>query len=147
MKLIPCTTLVFATILCATTAALAQGYSSYPPQSIVTQSVPMQQAPMAMNASAKPYCREYQQTITIVGKTQKGYGTACLQPDGSWQLMPPENQPAPNAAAPQSLAYMVRENQVYLVPPEPFVFFEFGGGRHYYPPEYTHYYPGYHWRH
>lgn len=33
------------------------------------------------------YCREYQQTIVVGGKTQQGYGTACRQPDGSWQLM------------------------------------------------------------
>lgn len=33
------------------------------------------------------YCREYNQTITVGGKTQKGYGTACRQPDGSWQIV------------------------------------------------------------
>ena len=32
------------------------------------------------------YCREYQQTVTIGGKTEKSYGTACRQPDGSWQV-------------------------------------------------------------
>jgi surface antigen len=31
-------------------------------------------------------CREYQQTITVGGKTEKGYGTACRQPDGSWKI-------------------------------------------------------------
>ncbi len=33
------------------------------------------------------YCREYSQTITVGGKTQKGYGTACRQPDGSWKIV------------------------------------------------------------
>lgn len=33
------------------------------------------------------YCREFQQTIEINGKLEKGYGTACRQPDGSWQIM------------------------------------------------------------
>lgn len=33
------------------------------------------------------YCREYQQTIVVGGKTQSGYGTACQQPDGSWQVV------------------------------------------------------------
>lgn len=33
------------------------------------------------------YCREYQQTITVGGKTQEGYGTACRQPDGSWEVV------------------------------------------------------------
>lgn len=32
------------------------------------------------------YCREYQQTVTIGGKTEQAYGTACRQPDGSWQI-------------------------------------------------------------
>lgn len=33
------------------------------------------------------YCREFNQTISVGGKTQKGYGTACRQPDGSWQIV------------------------------------------------------------
>ena len=32
------------------------------------------------------YCREYEQDVVIGGKTEKGYGTACRQPDGSWQI-------------------------------------------------------------
>jgi len=32
------------------------------------------------------YCREYQQTVTVGGKKQSGYGKACRQPDGSWQI-------------------------------------------------------------
>jgi surface antigen len=32
------------------------------------------------------YCREYQQTITVGGKTQEAYGTACRQPDGTWKV-------------------------------------------------------------
>lgn len=33
------------------------------------------------------YCREYQQTIHIGGRAERGYGTACRQPDGSWQIV------------------------------------------------------------
>ncbi len=33
------------------------------------------------------YCREFQQTVTVGGKTQEAYGTACRQPDGSWQII------------------------------------------------------------
>ncbi len=33
------------------------------------------------------YCREYQQKINVGGKTESGYGTACRQPDGSWQVV------------------------------------------------------------
>ncbi len=32
-------------------------------------------------------CREFQQTIVIGGKTEAGYGVACLQPDGSWKIV------------------------------------------------------------
>jgi surface antigen len=37
--------------------------------------------------SSGAYCREFQQTITVGGKTQDAYGTACRQPDGSWQIV------------------------------------------------------------
>lgn len=33
------------------------------------------------------YCREFQQTITVGGQKQQGYGRACQQPDGSWQIV------------------------------------------------------------
>jgi surface antigen len=33
------------------------------------------------------YCREYQQTITVGGKRQQAYGTACRQADGSWKII------------------------------------------------------------
>ncbi|WP_138379177.1 RT0821/Lpp0805 family surface protein [Luteithermobacter gelatinilyticus] len=33
------------------------------------------------------YCREYQQTITVGGKTETAYGTACRQPDGTWKII------------------------------------------------------------
>ena len=33
------------------------------------------------------YCREYQQIITVGGKTQQAYGQACRQPDGQWKII------------------------------------------------------------
>ncbi len=33
------------------------------------------------------YCREYQQTVTVGGQKQSAYGTACRQPDGSWEVI------------------------------------------------------------
>lgn len=33
-------------------------------------------------------CREFQQTVTIGGKTEQAYGTACMNPDGSWEVVP-----------------------------------------------------------
>jgi surface antigen len=38
-------------------------------------------------ASTGEYCREYQQTVQVGGKTQNAYGTACRQPDGSWRVV------------------------------------------------------------
>mgnify|MGYP001175074940 CR=1 FL=1 len=32
------------------------------------------------------YCREYQQTVYVGGRSQEAYGTACRQPDGSWRV-------------------------------------------------------------
>ena len=43
---------------------------------------------------ARPYqvasghdCREFQQTVSIDGRQQQAYGTACHQPDGSWKIV------------------------------------------------------------
>lgn len=36
-------------------------------------------------ASGEP-CREFQQTVTIGGKTEQAYGTACRQMDGTWRV-------------------------------------------------------------
>ena len=38
------------------------------------------------NGTQQEYCREYQQTITVGGKTQTAYGTACRKPDGQWVI-------------------------------------------------------------
>jgi len=31
------------------------------------------------------YCREYQMKVTIAGRVENAWGTACRQPDGSWR--------------------------------------------------------------
>ncbi len=33
------------------------------------------------------YCREFQQTITVGGRREEAFGTACQQPDGSWKIV------------------------------------------------------------
>ena len=33
------------------------------------------------------YCREFSQTVTVGGRTEDAYGTACRQPDGSWKIV------------------------------------------------------------
>ena len=33
------------------------------------------------------YCPEFTQTIVVGGKKEQGHGTACRQPDGTWQIV------------------------------------------------------------
>ena len=33
------------------------------------------------------FCREYQTTVTVGGRSESAFGTACLQPDGSWKIV------------------------------------------------------------
>ncbi|WP_340117974.1 hypothetical protein [Pelagibius sp. 7325] len=33
------------------------------------------------------YCREFQHDITVGNRMEQGYGVACRQPDGSWQIV------------------------------------------------------------
>ena len=42
-------------------------------------------------SSQNRYCREFQQTVTIGGNSEQAYGTACMQPDGAWEIV---QQPA-----------------------------------------------------
>jgi surface antigen len=42
--------------------------------------------PVYTDSSGK-YCREFSQTVTVGGKTEQAYGTACRQPDGSWKIV------------------------------------------------------------
>lgn len=39
------------------------------------------------SAQAREYCREYTKTIRVGGQMESGYGTACLQPDGAWEIV------------------------------------------------------------
>jgi len=36
--------------------------------------------------SSGQYCREYRTTVDIGNDVEKAYGTACRQPDGSWEI-------------------------------------------------------------
>lgn len=38
-------------------------------------------------ASNGDYCREFQTQITVGGKSENAYGTACQKPDGSWKII------------------------------------------------------------
>jgi surface antigen len=43
--------------------------------------------PQKTHETSDGYCREYTQQVTVAGKTQSAYGTACRQPDGSWKII------------------------------------------------------------
>jgi len=40
----------------------------------------------AFTSKTEEHCREYQQTVTVAGKTETAYGTACRQEDGTWKI-------------------------------------------------------------
>lgn len=42
-------------------------------------------------SSANRYCREFQKTVTIGNRTEQAYGTACMQPDGAWEVISDNN--------------------------------------------------------
>ena len=37
--------------------------------------------------AAGAYCREFQQTVVIAGRSEQAFGTACRQPDGTWKVV------------------------------------------------------------
>jgi surface antigen len=39
------------------------------------------------NTSTGEYCREYETTINVGGKSEKAVGRACRQPDGTWLII------------------------------------------------------------
>jgi surface antigen len=63
--------------------APAPAYSYYPAQPAYAP--PPAPAPTASYSTAN--CREYSGTIIIDGREQPSYGTACLQPDGTWRIV------------------------------------------------------------
>ncbi len=51
------------------------------------------------------YCREFTSDYKIGGQIQQGYGTACLTPDGSWEIVS-QNAPQPSTVpAQEPVAY------------------------------------------
>jgi hypothetical protein len=56
-----------------------------PPLILPPQQQPLQ--PLPPQASDGRYCREYRSSVNVGGTMKPTYGTACMQPDGSWQIM------------------------------------------------------------
>lgn len=57
-----------------------------PPPPLVVYQAPPQVLPGGPLASNQQ-CREYQSTAVVNGQAVPSYGTACLQPDGSWRIV------------------------------------------------------------
>ena len=63
-------------------------YYAYPPSYGYGYDPSMYQPPPAQaEEQQQSYCREFQSTIVVEGRQQQAFGTACLQPDGSWQIV------------------------------------------------------------
>lgn len=56
----------------------------YAPPTVVYAPPPVAVAPPPPQV-ASAYCREYTETVVVAGQTHSAYGTACMQPDGSWR--------------------------------------------------------------
>ena len=62
----------------------------YPPPPAVYAPPPVVYAPSAAEAAptvSQETCREYQAPAVVGGEPGNTYGTACLQPDGSWRIV------------------------------------------------------------
>jgi len=57
-------------------------YSSAAPTYVAPPAPP----PIYIDQNSKTYCRPFSQETRIAGHRQETYGTACLQPDGSWRI-------------------------------------------------------------
>lgn len=67
----------------AQTAPVGQQVTWYNPNSGAQGTI----TPTRVGETNQGYCREYQQTITVGGRTERAYGTACKQADGSWRIV------------------------------------------------------------
>jgi hypothetical protein len=59
---------------------------SYQPGAYQPAAVPAVD-PYAAAQYSQAHCREYSGTISVDGTARAAYGTACLQPDGTWRIV------------------------------------------------------------
>jgi len=72
------------------------------------------------------YCREYQQTVIVGGQQQQAYGTACRQPDGSWQIVSnAEPQRQQQQVVVQRPARVYVQEPVYVPSYRPYAYWPF----------------------
>lgn len=61
-------------------------YATYQPNYVAPPSPPPQPVTY-IDEDYGSYCRQYSETIRIGNHVHESYGTACLQPDGSWHVV------------------------------------------------------------
>jgi surface antigen len=85
-------------------------------------------------------CREFISTIIIAGREEQGYGTACRQPDGTWQVVSDSGGSRVQSAPPPARVYVYTPPERYYYYPSGFydpynIFLSFGlvyrHGHHY----------------
>lgn len=89
------------------------------------------------HAQAAPYCREYTEKLKVGNRMEEGYGTACMQPDGSWKRVSEAVSPPALGAveAVPEVTRVVQQERIVYVPAAPTRVVVYGPG----------YYP-HHWR-
>jgi hypothetical protein len=62
-------------------------YVPYQPNYVAPPAPPPAPPVTYIDEDSGNYCREYSQQIRIGNQVRESYGTACLQPDGSWHIV------------------------------------------------------------
>lgn len=65
----------------------AYAMTYYAPNYVAPPAPPPLPPAIYVDDSSGSYCREYSQQIRIGNQVQESYGTACMQPDGSWKIV------------------------------------------------------------
>lgn len=102
----------------------------------------------AYGGTSGPHCREFTKIIHVGGRAQTGYGTSCLQPDGSWLIVQaPQFQSAHYVPA----TYVTQVHSYHRPVVRPFVLGLHLGNRHHWhhrhKPHYRHHYHKPRWHH
>ena len=84
--------------LLVTLILTAAAFSAYKPAWAQDNYVQNNYAPVASQGQNQ-YCREYTRKVVIGNAQREAYGTACQQPDGSWQIMNQASGPPPVSGA------------------------------------------------
>jgi hypothetical protein len=75
------------------------------------------------NTQGQP-CREYQRTIVIGGREERGYGSACRQADGTWRTVATQRAAAPVER--RTNVYVREVPRSYYYPYYPYRYYPYG---------------------